>query len=199
MKRFAEFVMPWGLAGIVLLVLFRHFDSHQTIGSVRQAHPIQLVIGLTLMVFAYLLRGARWRIWETSLSYWNSLQLVLIGFMGNNILTGRLGEVLRAHCTAAKTTGNRGRTTALGSIMAERILDGLVLGVFGLVAIGLVPLDRRLQWTLFLVSFAFAVLTTALVLSFRHHEWIRSFICAAESEVSRSCGCVRAGESSPVP
>jgi len=46
------------------------------------------------MVVAYLLRGARWRIWERNLTYWDSLRLILIGFMGNNVLPARLGEIL---------------------------------------------------------------------------------------------------------
>ena len=179
MKRLTEFALSLVLGGLLLFVLFRHFDLRQTMESIRRAHSGLLILGLALMVVAYLLRGARWQIWERSLSYWDSLRLILIGFMGNNVLPARLGEVLRAHCAAAKTDNDRGRTTALASIAAERILDGLVLSVFGLVAIGLVHVDRRLQWALFLVSLAFAGLTAALVLSFRHHEWILSLISAA--------------------
>jgi dolichyl-phosphate beta-glucosyltransferase len=167
------------LGGLLLLALLRYFDLRQTLQCVRQARPGLLVLGLTLLVAAYLLRGARWRIWERSLTFWNSWQLILIGFMGNNILPGRLGEVLRAHCAAAKTDDDRGRSVALGSIAAEHVLDGLVLGVFGLVAIGIAPVDHRLQWALFLAALAFAVLAAALVLSIRHDEWIRSFVCAA--------------------
>jgi len=179
MKRLVEVVISLVLVGLILHAVLWRFDVRQAMASVRQAHLGLLILGLTLMVAAYLLRGARWRIWERSLSYWDSLRLILIGFMGNNVLPGRRGEVLRAHCAAAKTGGDRGRTAALGSIAAERILDGLVLGVFGLVAIGVIPMDRRLQVALFPVSLAFALLAAGLVLSFRHEEWIRSFIGAA--------------------
>jgi dolichyl-phosphate beta-glucosyltransferase len=178
MKRVAEFAVSLALGGLLLFALLKHFDARQTLESVRQARPSLLALGLTLMVAAYLLRGARWQIWERSLGYWSSLRLILIGFMGNNVLPGRLGEVLRAHCTAAKLGGARGRTAALGSVAAERILDGFVLGIFGLVAIRVARLDHRLQDALFLVSFAFAILTAALVLSFRHEEWIRNFVRA---------------------
>jgi hypothetical protein len=136
-------------------------------------------MGLTLMVAAYLLRGWRWRIWQENLSYWNSLRVILIGFMGNNVLPARLGEILRAHCAAAKATDDWGRTAALSSIAAERILDGLVLGAFGLVAISIVHVDRRLGWGLFLASLTFAGLTTAIVLSVHHQEWIRRLVFAA--------------------
>lgn len=179
MKRLTEFAISLALAGLIFYALFRHFDVRQTMESVRQAHLSLLVLGCALLAAAYLLRGARWRIWERSLTYWNSLRLILIGFMGNNILPARMGEVLRAHCAAAKTDADRGRTTALGSIAAERILDGLVLGVFGIVAIGAVHLSHRLQWVLLLPSLFFAVLTAGLVFSFGHHDRIRSLVSAA--------------------
>lgn len=67
----------------------------------------------------------------------------------------------------------------MGSIAAERILDGLVLGAFGLVAISLVHLERRLQWGLLLASLAFAGLTIGLILTVRHQARMRSIILVA--------------------
>jgi len=178
LKRVGEFAISFALAVLILRALLGHFDLHRTAESLRKAHPAPLIIGIMLMLIADLLRGLRWQIWQRSLSYWNSLRVIQIGFMGNNILPGRLGEILRAHCAATKANGHWGRTAALGSIAAERILDGLILGVFGLVAISIVHVDRRLEWGLFLASLAFAGLATALVLSVRHQEWIRRLILA---------------------
>src|SRR5713101_2298889 len=145
MKRLAQEEMSLVFGGLVLRAVLQRFDLRQTITSAQQARPSLLVLGVALMVVSYLLRGARWRIWERSLSYWDALRLILIGFMGNNVLPARLGEILRAHCTTVKTSDDRGRTTALASIAAERILDGLVLAVFGLVGLALVRVDPRLQ------------------------------------------------------
>ncbi len=184
MKRLAEVAISLALGAAVLYAVFMHFDLQYAMNSVRHAHPSLLVLGVMLMVASYLLRGARWQIWERSLSYWNSLRLILIGFMGNNILPARLGEILRAHCAAAKTSHDRGRTTALASIAAERILDGMILGVFGLVAVLILPVDRPLRWGLFLVSLAFASLILGLILSIRHHDWARSFISVANRKFS---------------
>ncbi len=179
MKRFVQFVASLVVGGLLLCAVFRHFDLRRTGSALRQAHPNLLILGLALMIFAYLLRGARWRIWESSLSYWDSLRLILIGFMGNNVLPARLGEILRAHCASARTGNDRGRTAALASIAAERILDGLVLAVFGIIGMALVPVDRRLRWSLFVVSFMFAALASAIVLSIHWHERIRSWTAAA--------------------
>ncbi len=179
MRRFAQSIMSFVLGGLILCAVLWHFDLRQAMASVRRAHPSLLILGLGLMVVGYLFRGARWRIWERSLSYWDSFRLILIGFMGNNILPARLGEILRAHCASAKTSDDRGRTAALASVAAERILDGLILSVFGLVGVALVPMDRRLQWALLLVSLTFVALASGFVLSIRLHERIRSLADAA--------------------
>ena len=131
------------------------------------------------MAWGYLLRGARWRIWERGLTYWDSLGLVLIGFMGNNVLPARLGELLRAHCGACKMRGDRGRIAVLASIAAERILDGLLLAIIGLIGMSLAPMDRRLRWSLLLVSVVFGALASALIFSIRFHEAIRRLIAIA--------------------
>lgn len=177
MKRITQFVMSLLLGSLVLYAVLRQFDLHQMMSAVRDARPRLLLFGIALMVCGYLLRGARWRIWERSLSYWDSLRLILIGFMGNNVLPARLGEILRAHCAAAKRD-DRSRTAVLASIAAERILDGLVLAVLGLAGMALVPIDRRLRGALLLVSLAFVALASTLVLGIRFHERIRSFIAA---------------------
>ena len=156
MKRFIHFVTSLVIAGLILFAVLWRFNLRETLALTRQARVIALMLGVALMVVAYLLRGARWQIWEPSLSYWDSLRLVLIGFMGNNVLPARLGEILRAHCASAKAGDHRGRTALLASVTAERILDGLVLATFGVIGIALVPVDGRLRWALLTVSLVFS-------------------------------------------
>ena len=180
MRRFREFALPLVGWGLIIFALFRHFDLRRTVESIHQARFGPVILGFALMVCAYALRAVRCRIWERSLSYCDSLRLVLIGFMAKNVLPGRLAGVLRADCAAAKTDYDRGRSTALAAIGGERILDGLMVSVLGLVAVALIHMDGRLRWALLLVSLVFACVGAALVLSFRHHEWISSLTAAAD-------------------
>jgi len=174
LKRLTQFTISIVFIALILRSVLIRFDLHQTLESVLQAPPGQLTLGLGLMMIAYLFRAARWQIWERSLSYWDSFRVIVIGFMGNNVLPARLGEILRAHCASAKTGDDRGRTTVLASIGAERILDGLILAVFGFVAIGLVPVEPRLQGALLMVSLVFVGLTSCLILGVRFHTRIRN-------------------------
>ncbi|HKW34966.1 MAG TPA: flippase-like domain-containing protein [Candidatus Acidoferrum sp.] len=182
MKRYLEAAASIILGVILLYVALSHFGLAETMASVRKARPLLLLLGSSLMVSSYFLRAARWLIWERSLDYWSSIRLVLIGFMGNNVLPARLGEVLRAHCTSAKTSEDRGRTSALASIAAERILDGLILAIFGLAGVILVPVDRRLQRGLLFVSIIFVALALGLILSIHWHENVRSMIARTSKQ-----------------
>src|SRR5262249_28816432 len=131
---------------VVGFALLRLAFSQSDVGgfwmALSQARTDYLLWAFALIVLAYLIRGVRLPIWFLELSYGDSLALIFIGFMGNNILPGRLGELLRTEC-AAKKTGT-GRTSSLASVAAERILDGVVLGLFGLAAIMLAPLGQQM-------------------------------------------------------
>lgn len=179
MKDLVKRVLPVVLSGIILFLVLSHFGLSQTSEAIRGSRPAFLFLGAVLMVFGYLLRAARWRIWERSLTYWNSIRLILIGFMGNNILPARFGEVLRAHCTSPKTSDDRGRTTALGSIAAERVFDGLMLAVFGMIGVALSPINSRLREGLLFVSFLFVVLALGLIFGVRSHERLRALVARA--------------------
>ena len=179
MKRFVQFFASLALTGLLLFAVLRHFDWRQTAALILQAQFNLVIFGVLLIICSYLVRSVRWRIWEQSLSFRDSLRLILIGFMGNNVLPLRRGELLRADCMAAKACNERGRTIALASISTERILDGLILSLFGLIVVSLVSFDRRLQWTLFFISLILAILTAGLALGNRFQKRIRSLVYAA--------------------
>jgi dolichyl-phosphate beta-glucosyltransferase len=153
-----------------------HFEVSQTLLLIQRANKGYLLVAFFLIVAAYLVRGRRWTIWERDLSYWNSFKLILIGFMGNNVLPARLGEILRAHCTAARTSSNFGRTAALASITIERILDGLIIAIFGTVGLFLVRVNDALFAGLMSVSLLFGVLTFGLLMSISFDKRVRKIV-----------------------
>jgi dolichyl-phosphate beta-glucosyltransferase len=126
----------------------------------RGVRPLAWAAAAILTGVAYALRGARSRAWERRLGLADALGLVLIGFMGNNLLPARRGELLRARCTASRTKADE--TAALASIAAERTLDALAIALLGLAGAALAPLD---PWArLALAAASLAVATPAAVL-----------------------------------
>jgi hypothetical protein len=69
-----------------------------------------------------------------------------------------IGEILREHCSVAKTADDGGPNHRMASIAAERILDGMTLGMFSAssvaclflsiaAAVGVVPGFARIHWS----------------------------------------------------
>ena len=98
------------------------------------------------MVLAALLdvgaRGARWR-WLLRpikvVGYWRMLGYTYIGYLANNVLPARLGELVRSH--ACGEGEGLSRTTVLGTVVVERVVDTVI--VVGLAALAVVVLSAR--------------------------------------------------------
>jgi len=93
---------------------------------------LALVGALALYVVATLMRAERWdrilRRAGVDCRRADVYALTPIGYMGNNVLPARGGELLRTFLLGARAPGSTKRTI-LGTILAERVLDAVALGV----------------------------------------------------------------------
>jgi len=173
-KLFLNLIFSMAIGGLLLAFTLHFFEIDKILVLIKSASPGGLVVSFLLIVLAYLLRGYRWKIWQKDLTYWDSLKLILVGFMGNNLLPARLGEILRAHCTAHKTGEGYGRTAALASIAIERVLDGLIISMMGILGLFLVPVRKIIFVSLLSVSLLFGFLTGGLIVGIYFHQFIRN-------------------------
>jgi glycosyltransferase 2 family protein len=126
----------------LLLWALRGVSPGDVLTHVRAARPIPLIIAVILGTLTFPVRWIRWRVLLGSAGaspqfarpLWHA---VAVGFMANNLLPLRAGELVRSY-TAARLTGIR-FTTVLSSIAVERIFDGLT--VVGLLTIALLSSD----------------------------------------------------------
>jgi uncharacterized membrane protein YbhN (UPF0104 family) len=90
-----------------------------------------LVGALALYVVATLMRSERWAhlLWrsEVKATRGDAYALVPVGYMGNNVLPARGGELLRTFLLGGRVPSTK--RTILGTIVAERVLDAVALGV----------------------------------------------------------------------
>jgi glycosyltransferase 2 family protein len=90
-----------------------------------------LVGALGLYVVATLMRGERWAhiLWRSKVdaTRTDAYALVPVGYMGNNVLPARGGELLRTFLLGGRVEATK--RTILGTILAERVLDAVALGV----------------------------------------------------------------------
>lgn len=92
---------------------------------------LALVGALALYALATLMRAERWerilRRADVRVARADVYALVPIGYMGNNVLPARGGELLRTFLLGGRTEATK--RTILGTILAERVLDAVALGV----------------------------------------------------------------------
>jgi hypothetical protein len=130
-----------GILGIAIsvvagFILVRSVDVGAAIEVLRGAEPA--VVGL-MVVSVFLdvaFRGARWRALlmpVQRVAYPRVLGYTYLGYLANNVLPARLGELVRAH--AIGEGEGMSRTTALGTIVVERILDTLIVVALAALAI----------------------------------------------------------------
>jgi uncharacterized protein (TIRG00374 family) len=93
---------------------------------------LALVGALALYGVATLMRAERWerilRRADVKAKRADVYALTPIGYMGNNVLPARGGELLRTFLLGSRTPESTKRTI-LGTILAERVLDAVALGI----------------------------------------------------------------------
>ncbi len=126
------------LSAVLLYFSFKNVAFHQVLEYVRTARLLPIVIGVALATGTFALRIFRWQLLlkgddgrQLGMGpLWHSIAM---GFMANNTLPLRMGEVVRTYA-AARLTETR-FTSVLASIAVERLFDAMT--VISLLAIGL--------------------------------------------------------------
>src|SRR3954470_11761268 len=130
------------LAGVVWWATRQHLPSFPDTGHAAGG----LLAAVALYGLATLARGERWHrvlmLVDGRSSRPDAYSLTIVGYMGNNTLPARAGDVLKSVITARRT----GLSTpeVLGAAVAERVLDATALGAIFLVLGGLVLTDAGL-------------------------------------------------------
>lgn len=114
------------------------------------------------------LRAVRWQYLLSPVKRLKAGQLfsyAVLGFMANNVLPLRVGELVRAYLLGQKE--GLSKTSILATILVERVLDALTLLCFALVVSFFVPLPEQIKSGAFLVGLAFlGILVLSLAAAF---------------------------------
>ena len=121
-----------GVISLLFLYLaLRKVDYHELWSTLQGAHWIYLIPNLVLVIGVMFIRAWRWGLILRPVGrvpYARVYSSTMIGFMVNNSLPARLGEVARAVSLGIKT--GLSRSSALATIVVERVYDSLTLLTF---------------------------------------------------------------------
>lgn len=127
-------------AAVTLLLLWwvlRDVSPAAVFAEMRDASPWWLFVAVALATFSFVLRAFRWRVLlepgHEGSSFEARFGATCAGFAANNIFPARLGELVRAYVLSRVVGLPLG--VSIGSLVVERVLDGLVLASFLVVAI----------------------------------------------------------------
>src|SRR6516165_7003216 len=103
-------------------------DVRELVTALAEANYVWIAPAIVATLTSYALRTGRWeRIRRPirSLPFRTLLPIVYIGFMANNLLPARMGEVVRAYALGRKT--GLSKSMGLATILLERLCDGIAL------------------------------------------------------------------------
>lgn len=137
MKRWQTLVIGLAVSGIALYLSLRQADFGEMALALQQADFSLIGLAAALFILLVLVRGWRWSVLtQGRLSVMDGAWLFSVGFLFNNILPARIGEIARG-----VLAGRRERlhfSSAMSSIVVERLFDMIAIVVmFGVILIGL--------------------------------------------------------------
>ena len=157
-----------GLSAIFLYLALRGTDLPQVMQLLRKTRLAYALGALLVLFLSCVARALRWRYLLLPLRPVAVMPLfrsTMIGFMANYLLPLRAGEVIRA--VSIGHTQNLSKAAALGSIVLERILDGITLAMIPFLLVMVLDVPRWitrgsiLLFSLFVTGLMLAIIPTA--------------------------------------
>ena len=155
-----------GLIGTALFLglFFWRIDLSEFADALAEANYWWVVPAVAIWFAAAVLRSLRWHYLLRGLAGLSTATLypiVIIGYMANNLLPLRTGELVRAYVLGERHRVSKMST--LGTIAVERVFDGVVLVSFLLLAGAILGLSGELAVLAVGMALAFAVLLPLFV------------------------------------
>ncbi|MDZ4165190.1 MAG: lysylphosphatidylglycerol synthase transmembrane domain-containing protein [Smithellaceae bacterium] len=148
------------LAGVFTYLSLRNMDLGDVLVRLSSIEYSYLIAALLIIILIQLIRAFRWGMIMSPLGKiapWDLLAITSIGLLAVVALPARLGEVVRAYLVTRKTAIPM--SSALATILVERVLDSIAIVVMAAAVLIFVPLP---PWMASASAF-FSLITLALI------------------------------------
>lgn len=114
------------LSLIFLYLAIKNVQYKKVRDALTGANYLFVIPAMLMVILSFVIRGIRWGyFFKKKIKFQSLFGMMMIGFMVNNILPARIGEVTRAYMIGKKE--NISRSLSFATIILERIFDGLSL------------------------------------------------------------------------
>lgn len=123
-----KYVLLLGVSAFLMWYALKELDFQKMWAELQSAAYGWVVVSLGMGVLAYLSRAIRWQMQIKPTGYdpplHNTYNAMMVGYLANLVLP-RMGEVVR--CSMLRRTDNLPLNTGFGTVIAERIIDMVML------------------------------------------------------------------------
>lgn len=141
MKKRINVIIGLFISAAFIYLAFRRVELTEVIYSIQRVNYLLVAPNVVMVIVTMVIRAERWKYILQPIRQYDMKQLfpsVMIGFMANNVLPVRLGELVRAYSLGVKT--GESRSSIFATVVIERIFDSLSLMVMFWVVILFIPL-----------------------------------------------------------
>ena len=134
--RFGRAALGIGISVLALALVVRSVDLAAAGEALRGADLRWMVALVAFIAADVFLRAIRWKVLlrpVADVPLRMTLSSLLVGYLANNVLPARLGEVVRSHDLGERS--GISRTTILGTVVVERVVDTVVVVAIAAIAI----------------------------------------------------------------
>jgi len=169
-KRSFELLIGLSLTALCLYLALRGIDPREVLDSLARASYSGVPLYLAFLFTYFWLKAIRWRLLLLPLGEFQTSAVaspLMIGFMGNNILPARMGEIIRVFLFSRRFS--LPAAAVLSTVVLERLLDTLVVLLFlviGAVMVGGLPAWIHYSaWVVGTLTLALTALVAALTIA----------------------------------
>lgn len=143
-KIFLSFLVGTAVSAATLYLAFRNVPFQDLVEYLSSIELFWIVPSALLVIGGFSLRALRWRYILAAtqpVGYWKAFHPLMIGFMVNCVLPGRLGEITRP--LVLNRRQGVPMSTGLATVVVERIFDMVILLAMFLVVSLVIEFDRQ--------------------------------------------------------
>jgi hypothetical protein len=145
-RRLAQILLGLAVSAGLLVYFFWDVDLGVIAAHLRETLWTFLALSIALNFVSMWARAWRWAyLFPPGPRPSHLFRSLLVGYMGNNLLPLRAGEVVRVY--VASRHGPRFWTT-FATVVVERVLDGLALGLIVAGLLLVVPVTAEMRWSI---------------------------------------------------
>ena len=121
-------IVAFALTALFIYLAFREVKWVEMVHAMSSANHGLVLLGAAVGLAGFIVRAFGWKFLLApvgKMSGWRLFSPVAIGYMANNLLPARLGEFARAYVVGKQEKVSK--SSALATILVERVFDGLTL------------------------------------------------------------------------